>query len=188
MRAMQRRKKRTRPPPKEDLLGNFSGLRGETFRAGGGYKNPNKNQENHIHHRNLSRVDPILFCKEQFCTGAGRYMVSFSQLLEGTPLKPYHFNRTLDAQKVSSEHCQTSTAKHRAELKVTHLRWRSPICGFLRFSAKICGFLRKSAVFCGFLRPPNAGISRRRGESAKICGFLRKSAFWALSVTLVLSP
>ena len=63
---------------------------------------------------------------------------------------------------------------------MTHLRWRSPICGFLRFSAKIFGFLRKSAVFCGFLRPPNAGISRRRGESAnenlrfsaRICGFL----------------
>ena len=29
-----------------------------------------------------------------------------------------------------------------AELMVTHLRWRSPICGFLRFPAKICGFLR----------------------------------------------
>ena len=67
-------------------------------------------------------------------------------------------------------------AFNRAELKVTHLRWRSPICGFLRFSAKIFDFLRKSAVFCGFLRPPNAGISRRKGESAKICGFLRKSA------------
>ena len=74
---------------------------------------------------------------------------------------------------------------NRAELKVTDLRWRSPICNFLRFSAKIFGFLRKSADFCGFLRPPNAWFSKRRGESAKICGFLRKSAFWALSVTLV---
>ena len=42
--------------------------------------------------------------------------------------------------------------------------------------------------FCENLRPPNAGISRRRGESAKIGGFLRKSVFWALSVTLVPSP
>ena len=58
----------------------------------------------------------------------------------------------------------------------------------LRFSAKILLFLRKSAVFCGFLRPPNAGISRRQGESAKICGFLRKPAFWVISVTLVPSP
>ena len=33
----------------------------------------------------------------------------------------------------------------RNELKVTHLRWRSPTCGFLRFSAKIFGFLRKAA-------------------------------------------
>ena len=73
----------------------------------------------------------------------------------------------------------------RAELKVTHLRWQSPISGFLRFSAKIFGFLQKSAVFCGFLRPTNAGISRRRGESAKICGFLRKSAFWVPSVSSV---
>ena len=84
--------------------------------------------------------------------------------------------------------CTIFQEENRAELKVTHLRWRSPICGFLRFSAKICGILRKSAVFCGFLRPPNAWISRRRGESAKICGFLRKSAFWALSVSLVPSP
>ena len=40
---------------------------------------PYKNQENHIHHRNLSSVDPIFFCKEKFCTGAGRCMLSFSQ-------------------------------------------------------------------------------------------------------------
>ena len=62
----------------------------------------------------------------------------------------------------------------RAELKVTHLRWRSPICGFLRFSAKICGFLRKSAVFCGFLRPPNPWFSRR--IKGWICENLRFSA------------
>ena len=80
------------------------------------------------------------------------------------------------------------TTHFRAKLKVMDLRWRSPICGFLRFSVKILGFLRKSAVLCGLLHPPNAGISRRRGESAKISGFLRKSAFWVLSVTLVPSP
>ena len=40
---------------------------------------PYKNQENHIHHRNLSSVDPLFFCKEKFCTGAGLCMVSFSQ-------------------------------------------------------------------------------------------------------------
>ena len=50
-------------------------------------------------------------------------------------------------------------SEFRAELKVTHLRWRSPICENLRFPAKIWGFLRnllqfpgegvrKSAVFC----------------------------------------
>ena len=36
----------------------------------------------------------------------------------------------------------------RAKLKVTHLRWRTPICSFLRLSAKIFGFLRISAVSC----------------------------------------
>ena len=77
-------------------------------------------------------------------------------------------------------HYCVRVASSRAELKVTDLRWRSPICGFLRFSAKIFGFLREYAIFCSFLRPPNAWISKRRGESAKICGFLRKSAFWAL--------
>ena len=40
---------------------------------------PYKHQESHIHHRHLSSVDPIFFCKEKFCTGAGRCMVSFSQ-------------------------------------------------------------------------------------------------------------
>ena len=35
------------------------------------------------------------------------------ELWEGKPLKPYHFNRTLGAQKASSKYCQFSTAKHR---------------------------------------------------------------------------
>ena len=57
---------------------------------------------------------------------------------------------------------------------MTHLRWRSPICGFLRFSAKIFGFLWKSAVFSAvFLRPPNDWICRREGW---ICENLRFSA------------
>ena len=88
------------------------------------------------------------------------------------------------AQKKKSWESHVMT---RAELKVTDLRWRSPICNFLQKSSVFCG---KSADFCGFLRPPHAWISKRRGESAKICALLRKSAFWALSlsVTLVLSP
>ena len=59
----------------------------------------------------------------------------------------------------------------RAELKVTDLRWRSPICGFLRFSAKICGF---SAVSCALHM---LEVQREVGESAKICGFLRNLRF-----------
>ena len=43
---------------------------------------PYKNQENHIHHRNLSSVDPIFFfCKEKFCTGAGRCTLSFPYMV-----------------------------------------------------------------------------------------------------------
>ena len=39
----------------------------------------------------------------------------------------------------------------------------------LRFPAVFCENLRFAAKICGFLRSPNAGLSRRRGESAKIC-------------------
>ena len=68
--------KRTRPPPKENHLGNFSGLK-ENFPGRWWIQKPYKNQENHIHHRNLSSVDPIFFCNEKFCTGAGRCMPLF---------------------------------------------------------------------------------------------------------------
>ena len=81
----------------------------------------------------------------------------------------------------SRESCELIRANH-----ATKALTEPNLCGFLRFAA------RKSSIFsakiCGFLRPPNAWISKRRGESAKICGFLRKSAFWAPSVTLGPSP
>ena len=62
---------------------------------------------------------------------------------------------------------------NRAELKVTHLRWRSPICGFLRFSAKVFGFLRTSAVFCALqmLEFPGEWVNLRK--SAVFCENLR---------------
>ena len=63
---------------KKSFGGTFLATK-KTFQAGGGYNKP-KNQENHIHHRNLSSVDPIFFCNEKFCTGAGQCMVSFSQI------------------------------------------------------------------------------------------------------------
>ena len=59
---------------------------------------------------------------------------------------------------------------------MTHLRWQSPICGFLRFSAKIFGFLRKSAVFCGFLRFPAPSKCLNFQEKGRICENLRFSA------------
>ena len=67
---------------------------------------------------------------------------------------------------------------HRAELKVTDLRWRSPICGFLRKSAVSSENLRFSAVSCALqmLEFPGEGVNQR------------KSAFWDFSVTLVPSP
>ena len=41
-RTQQRRKKRTLPPPKENLLENFSDPKKKTFQTSGGYKNPIK--------------------------------------------------------------------------------------------------------------------------------------------------
>ena len=76
--AIQRREKRTRPPPKENLLRNFSGQK-EKFPGRWWIPKPYKNQENHIYHRNLSSVAPMFFGKTKFCTGAGRCTLSFSQ-------------------------------------------------------------------------------------------------------------
>ena len=41
----QRRKKRTRPPPKDNLLGTFLASGRKTFQVGGGYKNPMKTRK-----------------------------------------------------------------------------------------------------------------------------------------------
>ena len=52
----------------------------------------------------------------------------------------------------------------RSELKVTDLRWWSPICGFLRFSSKVLGFLRNSAVSCALqmLEFPGEAVNLQR--------------------------
>ena len=50
----------------------------KNFRGWWWIQNPCESQENHIYHRNLSSVAPILFGKEKFCTGAGRCMLSSS--------------------------------------------------------------------------------------------------------------
>ena len=60
---LQRRKKRTQPPPKEIFLENFSGLKEKLSRPVVDTKTP-KNRENHIHHRNLSSVDHIFSAKK----------------------------------------------------------------------------------------------------------------------------
>ena len=65
---------------------------------------------------------------------------------------------------------ETSRLKFsRAELKVTDLRCRSPICGFLRFSAKIFGLLRKSAPSKCLNFQEKGWICENLGFSAKIC-------------------
>ena len=69
------RRKRTRPPPKEYLLDNLSGLK--KFQASGGYKKPVKTRINHIHHRNLSSVGPIFFGKKKFLSGEGALCAFF---------------------------------------------------------------------------------------------------------------
>ena len=75
------------------------------------------------------------------------------ELWEGKPLKPYHFNRTLGAQKASSKYCQTSTAKQR-ELWESKTGWNRtlatvlwvPLILFCFFVFK-CRFWRLSAGF-----------------------------------------
>ena len=57
----------------------------------------------------------------------------------------------------------------RAELKVTHLRWQRPICGFLRFSANICGFLRFPASSKCLSFQEKGWICENLRFSAKIC-------------------
>ena len=77
---------------------------------------------------------------------------------------------------------------NRAKLKVTHLRWRTPICGFLWLSAKIFSFLRKSAVSCALrmLEFPGEGMNLRK--SAVFCDNLRFGLSLSLSVTSGPSP
>ena len=67
------KKKRTQPPPKENLLENFSDLKEKLSRL----QKPYKNQENHIHHRNISSVDPIFSAKKSSALEQGGIWVFF---------------------------------------------------------------------------------------------------------------
>ena len=71
--------------------------------------------------------------------------------------------------------------KSRAELKVTDLRWHSPICGFLRKSSVSCGFLR-------FLVPSKCWNFQEKVWIWENLRFSAKICVWVLSVTLVPSP
>ena len=60
-----------------------------------------------------------------------------------------------------------SSSTWKPEFRVTDLRWRSPICGFLRFSAKtsvFCEDLRFSAVSCALQMQefPGEGVNLRK--------------------------
>ena len=65
---------------------------------------PYKSQENHIHHRNLSSVDPIFFCKEKFCTGAGRCMVFFFPAFPATILPVLGRTPVLGSSRANCHH------------------------------------------------------------------------------------
>ena len=79
----QRRKKRTQPPPKENLLENFSGLK-EKLPGRWWIQKPYKNQENHIHHRNLSSVDPTFSAKKSSALEQGGVRFPFPSFCPGT--------------------------------------------------------------------------------------------------------
>ena len=76
----QRRKKRTQPPPKENLLENFSGLK-EKIPGRWWIQKPIKTRKAISTTEIFPLWTPFFFCKEKFCTGAGRCMVSFSQTI-----------------------------------------------------------------------------------------------------------
>ena len=61
--SLSEKKKRTQPPPKENILENFSGLKEKLSRPVVDTKNLEK-PGNHVHHRNLSSVDPIFSAKK----------------------------------------------------------------------------------------------------------------------------
>ena len=81
---MQRTKKRTLPPPKENLLESLFWPQKKTFQAGGRYSNPIKTKKA-ISTTEIFLCAPILFGKEKFLTGTGRCMLSFSQLCWSPP-------------------------------------------------------------------------------------------------------
>ena len=58
---------------------------------------------------------------------------------------------------------------HKAELEVTDLRWRNPICSFLRFSTKICGFMRFPVPSKCLNFQEKGRICENLRFSAKIC-------------------
>ena len=58
------RTKRTQPPPKEIFWRTFLASK-KNFPGRWWIQKPYKNQENHIHHRNLSSVDPIFFLQRK---------------------------------------------------------------------------------------------------------------------------
>ena len=77
---LQRKKKSVPDHRKNIFWGTFLGSK-KNFPGRWWIQKLYKNQESHIYHRNLSSVAPILFGKEKFLAGAGRCMLSFSQLL-----------------------------------------------------------------------------------------------------------
>ena len=77
---LQRRTKRTQPPPKENLLENFSGLEDKLSRPVVDTKTLEKPGKPYPPPKSFL-CGPHFFCKEKYCTGAGRCMLSFSQRL-----------------------------------------------------------------------------------------------------------
>ena len=83
----EKRKKRTQPPPKENHLENFSGLKEKLSRpvVDTNFKPYiKKNQENHhIHHRNLSSVDQLFFLLQRKVLHWSRAVYGFFIPIEG---------------------------------------------------------------------------------------------------------
>ena len=125
-----------------------------------------------------------------FKNGPDAVPTQHNDIILVTPSKQAQHIQDVQSQCVISQNEFQPKIYCRADLKVTDLRWWSPINSFLWSSPKIFGFLRKSAVFCGscalqMLEFPGEGVNLRK--SVVFCEISVLGSL-SLSVTLVPSP
>ena len=91
------------------------------------------------------------------------------ELWEAEPLKPYHFNRTLGAQKASSKYCQCVQATRAMRAKQAVTIRLQPYFGFhCILGVKIGGFAKGSREWCLPLFSPENEIPVNAKKGRKL--------------------